>query len=418
MNCTGRGCDSPQRAKRDTQGVKRARPSDFEKERKQMKDDVFAQVEDQYVNYGRRARELRNRGLKVIGYMCSFVPLEFITAAECVPFRMRGDIREPITRGDTLMETIVCPFVRSCFDLSVKGKYDFLSGMVIPHACDSMVRSYSTWNTALNLPYFHFVNTPSVVKESSFEFFEEELNSYKKSLEKFAGKTITDVDLAKAIRLHNENRNKARALYDFKKSDPPMISGVELTKVLTVGSSLPIIESNALFDEVIAAVSQRKEPPLKKGPRILLDGPCVDNIELIKIVEDSGASVVVDTTCNGTRDSLPRVDEGGNPIKALARRYLDKINCPKTYRENKTGTFQEDIVARFGDIGAYAREFKADGAILYVYKFCDPFGFEVPARKAYYESIKVPLLHIEDLYSAGTIGQLKTRIQAFLEMIG
>jgi benzoyl-CoA reductase/2-hydroxyglutaryl-CoA dehydratase subunit BcrC/BadD/HgdB len=143
----------------------------------------------------------------------------------------------------------------------------------------------------------------------------------------------------------------------------------------------------------------------------------VDNIELMKIVEDSGASVVADTTCNGTRDSLPRTEEGGDPIKALARRYLDKINCPKTYRDNKTGTFEGDAEARFGDIGAYAREFKADGAILYVYKFCDPFGFEVPARKAYYESIKVPLLHLEDLYSAGTIGQLKTRIQAFLEMI-
>jgi benzoyl-CoA reductase subunit C len=343
--------------------------------------------------------------------------LEMITAAGCVPFRMRGDIREPITKGDTLMETIVCPFVRSCFDLSVKGKYDFLSGMVIPHACDSMVRSYSTWNFALNLRYFHFVNTPSVVKESSFEFFEEELKTYTKSLEKFTGKTVTDADLAKAIRLHNENRNKARALYDFKKSDPPMISGVELTKVLIVGSSLPVTEGNALFDEVIAAVSQRKAPPLKKGPRILLDGPCLDNIELIKIVEDSGANVVIDTTCNGTRDSLPRVDEEGDPIKALARRYLDKINCPKTYRENKTGVFQEDIQARFGDIGAYAREFKADGAILYVYKFCDPFGFEVPARKAYYESLKLPLLQLEDLYSAGTIGQLKTRIQAFLEMI-
>jgi benzoyl-CoA reductase/2-hydroxyglutaryl-CoA dehydratase subunit BcrC/BadD/HgdB len=281
-----------------------------------------------------------------------------------------------------------------------------------------MVRSYSTWNYSLNLPYFHFVNTPSVVKESSFEFFEEELRTYKRSLEKFTGKAITDADMAKAIRLHNENRNKAKALYDFKKSHPPLISGVELTKVLTVGSSLPVAESNALFEEVIATVSQRKQSPLKKGPRVLLDGPCVDNMEIIKIVEDSGASVVVDTTCNGTRDALPRTDEGGDPVKALSRRYLDKINCPKTYRDNKAGTFEMDAQARFGDIGAYAKEFKVDGAILYVYKFCDPFGFEVPARKAYYESIKVPLLHIEDLYSAGTIGQLKTRIQAFLEMIG
>ena len=69
-------------------------------------------------------------------------------------------------------------------------------------------------------------------------------------------------------------------------------------------------------------------------------------------------------------------------------------------------------------IGPMVKEFKVDGAILYVYKYCDPFGFEVPARKAYYKSINVPLLHLEDVYSAGTIGQLRTRVQAFLEMIG
>jgi len=102
----------------------------------------------------------------------------------------------------------------------------------------------------------------------------------------------------------------------------------------------------------------------------------------------------------------------------LAHRYLEKVNCPKTYRENKSGTFEGDIASRFGDIGSYAKEFKVDGAILYIYKYCDPFGFEVPARKAYYKSINVPLLHLEDVYSAGTMGQLRTRIQAFLEMIG
>ena len=383
----------------------------------QEKSNVFSKVDAYYQDYGRRAKELGRQGKKVIGYICSFVPLELITAAGCVPFRVRGNIREPITKGDTLLETIVCPFIRSCFDLSVKEKYNYLSGMVVPHGCDSMVRSYSAWSYSLDLPYFHFVNIPSVVKESSFEFFGAELNNFKQSLEAFAGKKISADDLAEAIRLHNENRQKAKAIYDFRKAFPPMISGVEVIKVLTVGSSLPIQESNALFDEVLAEVGRRGEPPVKEGPRILIDGPCIDNMELVKIVEDSGASVVVDTICNGTRDYFPLTDVGGDPIEALSHRYLDKINCPKTYRENKNATFEADTAARFGDIGSYAKEFKVDGAILYVYKFCDPFGFEVPARKAYYESIKVPLLYLEDLYSAGTIGQLKTRVQAFLEMI-
>jgi len=382
------------------------------------KSSVMSKVNKAYEDYGARAKELASQGKKVIGYICSFVPLEIITAAGCVPFRVRGNIKEPITKGDTLMETIVCPFIRSCFDLSMKDKYKFLSGMVVPHGCDSMVRSYSVWEYSLELPYFHFVNIPSVVKESSFDFFRGELNTYRKSLEKFTGKKITDEDLAQAIRLHNENRKKAKAIYEFRKAEPPIITGTELTKLLTVGSSLPITESNALFDEVIAEMKGRKEAPLKKGARILLDGPCVDNIEMIKLVEDLGGNVVVDTICNGTRDHWPMAPESGDPVDALSRRYLGGINCPKTYRNNKAGTFEGDIAARFYDIGRFAKDFKADGAILYTYKFCDPFGFEVPARKAYYESIKVPLLYLEDLYSAGTIGQLKTRIQAFLEMIG
>jgi bcr-type benzoyl-CoA reductase subunit C len=380
-------------------------------------DSVLNTVERYYKNYGLRAKQLKNEGKKLIGYVCSFVPLEIITASGCIPFRVRGNVHEPITTGDTLLETIVCPYYRSCFDLSLKQRYDFLCGMVIPHGCDSMVRSYSAWSYSLPFPYFHFVNIPTVCDESSFEFFGSELNTFRKSLEKFTGEAITDDDLAKAIRVHNENRQKVRALYEFRKADPPLISGTELMMILIVGSSLPIGEANALFNQVLGEIKRREKPPSQKGPRIFVDGACLDNIELIKLVEELGGNVVADTLCNGTRDHFPLTDVGRDPIDALSRRYLDKINCPKTYREKKAPSFEEDIAARFGDIGTYAKEFKVDGAILYVYKYCDPFGFEVPARKAYYQSINVPLLHLEDIYSAGTIGQLRTRIQAFLEMI-
>jgi len=379
---------------------------------------ILDAVEKSYKDYGLRAKELKKEGKKIIGYICSFVPLEIITAAGCIPFRVRGNIHEPITKGDTLLETIVCPYYRSCFDLSLKQKYDFLSGMVIPHGCDSMVRSYSAWSYSLPYSYFHFINIPTVCGESSFEFFDAELNTFRKSLMEFAEKVVTDEDLAKAIQIYNENRDKVRVLYEFRKANPPLISGTELTMALTVGSSLPVGEANTLFDQVSAEIGRRKKSPLQGGPRIFIDGACLDNIEIIKLVEELGGNVVADTICNGARDYFPRTDVGGDPMDALAHRYLDKINCPKTYRENKTGTFEGDIASRFGDIGAYAREFKVDGAILYVYKYCDPFGFEVPARKAYYKSINIPLLHLEDVYSAGTMSQLRTRIQAFLEMIG
>jgi benzoyl-CoA reductase subunit C len=380
-------------------------------------DSTFSKVQAHYDNYGSRAGELAEAGEKIIGYICSFVPLELITAAGCVPIRMRGDVREPISTGDNFLENIVCPYYRSCFDLAVKGRYDFLSGMVIPHACDSMTRSFSTLSYSLNYPYFHFVNIPSVVKEHSFTFFRAELETFQRSLESFLGKEITGKALDDAITLHNDNRKKVRAIYDFRKSDPPLISGTELTTLLTVGSSLPVGEANDLFDEALAELGRRKDSPVSKGPRIMIDGACVDNVELVRIIEGLGANVVTDTLCNGTRDHFPLVARGDDPLDVISRRYLAGIHCPKTYRENKTGTFDGDIAARFNDIGRHAGSFAVDGAILYVYRYCDPFGFEVPARRAFYESIDVPLLCVEDEYSSGTIGQLKTRIQAFLEMI-
>ncbi|MBW1721501.1 MAG: 2-hydroxyacyl-CoA dehydratase [Deltaproteobacteria bacterium] len=378
---------------------------------------ISSKIDILYRDYGQRARELAKEGEKLIGYVCSFVPVEMITAAGCIPFRIRGDVHEPITKGDTLLETIVCPFIRSCFDLALKGRYDLLSGIAIPHGCDSMTRSYSTWSYGLELPYSYFINIPSVVKESSLEFFQEELKAFKKSLEDFVGHEITEEDLSGAVHLHNEYRDKVRRLYEFRKPDPPMITGLELTKVLTVGTSLPVEEANRLLDEVLAELEGREKPPTGKRPRILIDGACIDNVELVRILEESGANVVADAVCNGARDTFPRTDETTDPIAALAERYLVKINCPKTYRENKAGTFEGDIADRFGDIGKYAADYHVEGAVLFVYKYCDPFGFEVPARKVYYETIQVPMLYVEDLYSSGSIGQLKTRIQAFLEMI-
>jgi benzoyl-CoA reductase subunit C len=380
--------------------------------------DILSKVEKYYQDYGLRAKELNNQGQRVMAYLCSLVPLEIISAAGFMPFRIRGDVHEPITKGDTQLETIACPFMRSCFDVSLKGKYDFCEGIILPHACDSITRTYSVWRYSLNLPYSHFINLPHTVRGPSMDFFKAELETFRKSLGKFAGKEISDDDLAKAIDLYNENRKKARALYDIRKSDPPLVSGTEIAKILTVGMSLPIEEANELFDEVLEKLKQRKESPFHKSPRIMIDGACVDNIDFFNLIEESGANVVVDSLCIGTRDYWPQTEVGDNPIEALAHRYLDKINCPRTYREQVGKTYQDDLESRFGDVGFLSKEFNVDGVILYVYKYCDPFGFEVPARKAYLDSLQMPVLYLEDEYSAGTIGRLRTRIQAFLEMIG
>ena len=378
---------------------------------------ILSRIENYYQNYGARARELKNEGTQIIAYLCSLVPVEIISAAGFVPFRIRGDVNEPITKGDTQLETIACPFMRSCYDVSLKGRYEFVDGLVLPHACDSIARTYSVWKYTLELDYSHFVNLPHTARGPSMDFFRAELDTFKKSIEKFAKREISDDDLVKTIHLYNENRAKAKALYEFRKSDPPLVSGAEILKILTAGMSLPVEESNNFFNDALEEFGKIKEGPIKKAPRIMVVGATVDNIDFIKLIEDSGANVVADSLCIGTRDYWPMTETDIDPMDALARRYLDKINCPRTYREKVGETYEEDLKARFGDIGTLSKEFNVDGVILYIYKYCDPFGFEVPARKTYLNSLNLPVLYLEDEYSAGSIGRLRTRIQAFLEMI-
>ena len=377
----------------------------------------LAAADKYYQDYGCRARELKGQGKRIMGYLCALAPLEMLTAAGFMPFRIKGDVNEPITKADVEMETIVCPFVRSCFDMSLKGKYEFLDGIVIPHACDSICRTYDVWKYTLDLPYFHLINMPHASDDPSLNFYKALLNTFRTSLSKFAGKEISGQSLTQAVQLYNQNRAKVRELYELRKASPPLISGAEVTKVLVAAMGIPVEEANELIGNVIEEVKQRGSVLAQKSARIMVVGAQVDNVAFIGLIEDSGAWVVADDLCPGTRELFPYVDVTDDPIDGIAERYLRKVYCGRTYRERK-GSYQEYMEERFGHIGRFIREFSVDGVVLYIYKYCDPFGFDVPEIKSFIESMGTPVLYLEDEYSMSTIGRLRTRIQAFLELIG
>ncbi len=203
----------------------------------------------------------------------------------------------------------------------------------------------------------------------------------------------------------------------MRKLEPPLISGAEIIKVLVAVMGIPVEESNELLSSIIDEVKARGSVSAKKSTRIMVVGAQVDDSAFISLIEDSGASVVVDDLCVGSKVYWPDVDTTKEPMDALAKRYLEKIMCPRTFRQ-KTGTYPEYLEQRFGHISRFIKDFKVDGVILYIYKYCDPYGFEVPATKSYIESLGTPVLYLEDEYSMSTIGRLRTRIQAFLEMLG
>jgi len=383
---------------------------------KRTKSQGLALVEKYYSDYGCRTKELKKVGKKIMGYLSALGPLEIITAAGFIPVRMKGGVNEPITKADTQMETIVCPFVRNVFDSALKGKYDYLDGIVIPHTCDSISRTYDIWSYNLQLPYSHFLNVPHVTDEPSLEFFKKILGTFIKSLEKFTGNKIINEGLSQAVKAYNRNREIMRQLYELRRSDPPLISGVEMMKVLVAAMSLPVEEATELIENVIDEVKKRESTPVQKSARMMIIGDQIDDIALVEIIEKAGAQMVMDDISIGSKIYWPDIEKTQNPIDGIAERYLRKIKIPTTYRD-MGGTYQDKLEDRFGHIRQFIKDFRVDGAILFIYKYCDPYGFEVPATKNYIESLGVPVLYLEEEYSTSTLGRLKTRIEAFLEMI-
>ncbi len=382
-----------------------------------MTDIGLAAAEKLYTQYGSRARELKASGKKVIGYLSALGPVEILTAAGVLPIRLKGNVSESITKGDAYMETIVCPFVRNVFDAAVKGKYDFLDGMLLPHQCDSIDRTNETWSYTLNLPYWHFLNLPHVADDPSIAFTKEILRMFVKSLEKYTGNTITDEAIAKAVAAHNQNRKLMRDLYDLRKSNPPLISGVEMMKVCVAAMSLPVEESSALIESVIKEVKGRTpaagDP---KAKRIMIIGDQIDDVAVIEAIESAGAYLVMDDLSTGSKMYWQDVDATADPLQGIAERYLRKLKVPTTFI-GSAPTYQGILEERFGHMKNYVKDFKVDGVILFIYKYCDPYGFEVPAIKSYVEAAGAPVLYLEDEYSTSSLARVKTRIEAFLEMI-
>jgi len=373
-------------------------------------------VEQHYAAYGARARELSAQGQPVMGYLCAYVPLELISAAGFVPLRIKGNVHDPITLANANMETIVCPVVRSYFDTALKGAYDFIRGLVIPHSCDSMCITHDIWRTTLELPYFHLINIPHALDGGALEFFTASLRTFKTSLERFIGSQISDAAIAVEIEKYNAYRAAVRELYAARLEDATRISGAETVRTLMAGVSLPVAEATTLVRGVTADAAGREARPGPEPPRVMITGSEQDDDGFCRVVEDCGAAVACDFLCPGMREYGTDVASGADPIAALAERYLN-LYCARTYHA-RPGSQQADFENRFGPIGRLVRDYRIEGVVLRVHRCCDPYGLEVPALRNYLLGLGVAVLYLEDDYSMRDTERLRTRIQAFVEMLG
>lgn len=370
----------------------------------------LAQAKELYQQRDRRVRELKAQGKKIIGYLCCYPPLEILAAADLVPYRLMGSMTEPITEADAYLETDICPYVRSCFDLAVKGKYDFLEGVVIPHTCEPIEFLWHIWDYHLHPRYCHYINVPHMARPASHQFFQQELGAFRRSVEQFTANAISDQRLAEVRDLYNHHRALMRELYSLRKQEPPLLSGTEVAETIIATLSIPVREGNKLLRDIIQEVTGRYGAVQRASARLLIYGGEMDDVALIQMVEECGAQVVTDDLCIGTRYFWHDVEKTSDPWEGLAVRYLDKIPCPRTHRMEKPRE-------RYKYILDLVREFRVNGVVFYILKYCDSFGFDIPDLRDSLRAEGIPSLYIEHDYNMATLMPLKTRVQAFVEMI-
>ncbi len=350
-------------------------------------------------------------GKPVIGYLCCFAPPEIISAAGAIPYRITGEPGLDTSAADAYTEPYGCTYVRNILARAVEGKLDFLDGLVISHSCDMVQRLYGIWTFYHPLPYSYMFNVPHQTTPWAQDFFKRELHFFRESLEKFTGKKVTDEKLKAEIALQNSNRLKIRKLYAMRRENPPLIEGSEMLGLLLAGGSLPADQFASKLDNALDLILKRKsqQRDLSAKPRVMIWGSIMDNPALFKIIEQAGGSVVADDTCIGSRVWDKDIPQSGDPYEDLKEHYFINFQCPRTDRGPGT--------ERFDYLLQRTKDYNVQGVIGYSISFCDPHKFDYPDLRDYLKKAGLPMLLIDDNYSFEPEEAIKTRVQAFLEML-
>lgn len=349
-------------------------------------------------------------GGRIIGHFCSAMPVEMITAAGFLPFRVRATGSTGTELSDSYFSSINCSFPRHAFNMALSGDYDFLDGLILFNSCDHVRRIYDHWIRQLKTPFVQMLSLPKKAEAPQIEWFTDELRILKERMQDFYHVEITDEKLREAIRQHNRSRRKLRDLYELRKGDSPPITGAEMLAVTVAGSAMPQEVYAGLLSDLINDLAGKQGNEGYRA-RLMIIGGLLDNPDYVQIIEDQGGLVVTDALCFGSRTLWKDVDENaGDPLAALAQYYVaDRPSCARMYTEYpKRLEYVRDMI----------RNFRVDGVIFQRLSFCETWGFEQYSLTNDFKEFDIPLLCLDREYVLGGAGQLKTRVQAFLETVG
>ncbi len=356
--------------------------------------------------------DFRKNGGKVIGTFCIFVPDEIALAAKVLPLPLCGGSGWAVSYADKLFPRDICPLIRSTFGMALSKTCpyapleDFSVGET---TCDAKKK---TWD----LLGMKVMEVPQRRNEADRHLWLEEVYKFKDLVEELSGVTVTADALKEAIKLVNLKRSALKKIDEFRKLDAPPISGLDALLVVQVSMNQDIHafikDTQALIEELQERTDNGISAYSEKGQRVLLAGSPspMGYAKVHHIVESSGLQIVADESCTGLRYFRDLVNEDlhdlDKQIEAVADRYFG-IDC---------ACFSPNT-ERIDNLQQLVKDYNVKGVVQSILQYCHTYNVEAKIVEKSLKKIGIPSIKIVTDYSQEDIGQIRTRIEAFAEIL-
>lgn len=360
--------------------------------------------------------KLKEEGVKIAGAFCAYTPGEIFDAAGIKTVGLCGTSEETIPDAEKVLPRNLCPLIKSSFGFALTEKcpYFYFADLIVGETtCDGKKKMYEILeDIGKNVYVMHLPQGAD--REYEIDFWKMEINRLIDFLEDEFDVEITEEKLREAVKHANIQRKLRQEMFELQKLTPPPMSGTDMI-IVAEGEGFKLDREERyravrdLIDDVKKEYDEGKRPISKDAKRIMVTGcPLGGATEKIGgIIEESGGVIVCYDTCGGTRSSGLLVDENAEDIVyAIADRYM-KVGC-SVLTPNKT---------RLDSLPELLEEYQIDGVIEVVLQACHTYNVEAIRIKNIVQEQNVPYMCIETDYSQLDVGQLSTRIQAFIEML-
>ncbi|APC85824.1 2-hydroxyglutaryl-CoA dehydratase, D-component family protein [Clostridium botulinum] len=360
-------------------------------------------------------KEIKDEGGKIVGVYCGFAPWEVIAASGAVGAWLCGMDEEPIEDAEKHLPRNLCPLIKSSygFALTEKCPFYYFSDMLLGETtCDGKKKMYEALS---KMKPMHVMNIPQTpYGKDSYNYYKKAIIELKEELEKNLNVEITEEKLKEKIKLRNRERMALRDYYSLSKLCPPPMTGYNLRRVIQGTLYLSdkekeIEDINNIIRETMKKYNEGERPVSKEAKRILVTGcPLGESTEkVIEAIEANGGVVVCYENCSGAKDESLLVDEEKNLIDALTERYLRTACACMSPNDN-----------RIEYLDYLIDEYRVEGVVEVILQACHTYNVESHRIKTFVtNNKKVSYLKIETDYSKRDLGQLKTRVEAFIEML-